>query len=300
MSRKKIPTVPNCIFCGKPPTTKEHVFPKWLIRLMDEWYAKRFGPKDPRIPPIWECIDGVGSKSEIRLENLEIVVKCVCKKCNGGWMGEIQNNHAKPVITRLLEEGPHTINRQDYTSLTIWSVMTSMMLDIRNEPDERRFTKDDHFHFWNTHRILSNNYMQENIYVPRGFRVWLARWKNSTGPSVHGRLLSNDGSPQKGVVNTIGFGNLVFQMVRAPQDIDLGGRPGLWDRSLARIFPPPGGEVAFPPPQVIDGYDGLEEVDMRFSPRGADTGRPSDDECRRKGDIVRSILLSPGESPPAN
>jgi hypothetical protein len=298
---KKMPlaTVPDCIFCGKPANSREHAFPEWLIDTMEDWYAERFGPKDPRIPPIWECIDGVGSKSEIRLENLEIVIKCVCKKCNEGWMSEIQNNHAKPVITRILEEGSHTLGRQDYTSLTIWSVMTAMVLDIRNHPDQRRFVQEENVSFWYKHKNIFNNFMQENIYVPQGFRVWLARWKNSTGPSVHGRLLSNTGSPEKGVVNTIGFGTLIFQIVRTPPDIELGGRSGPWDRSLVQIFPPPGGEVAFPPPQGIDGYDGLEEVDMRFSPPGADTGRPSDDEYRRTGDIVSSILQRSGESPPA-
>ena len=305
MSRKKklkkmpLATVPNCIFCGKPANSREDAFPVWLIEMMDEWYALRFKLDGPPIPDILECIDGVGGKSEIRLQSLKILIKCVCKDCNSGWMSNIQDVHAKPVITRLLEEKTHTLDRQDCTSLTIWSVMTSMVLDIRNEPHERRFTEEEHCLFWNKHRILSNNYIQENIYVPKDFQVWIARWKNSPGPSVLGRLLSTTGSPHKGVVNTIGFGTLIFQIVRTTPGIDPGARPGPWDRSLVRIFPPPGEPVAFPPPLEFEGYDGIEELEMRFSPPGADTGRPSEEEYRRITGILHSKFPRPGQSPPA-
>lgn len=296
MSRRKykntpLATVPTCIFCGAPANSKEHSFPVWLIEAMDEWYKGKFGSKDtdPKIPPYWECNDGSGSQSEVRVENIEITIQCVCDKCNSGWMGEIQNNHARIVIERLLKPGPHILDRQDYTSLTIWSVMTAMVLDIRNDLEERRFVEVENVEFWHRHKDLSNNFRQENIYVPRGFRVWLAGWKNSTGPSIDGRLLSNTGMPEKGVVNTIGFGTMAIQIVRTPRNIPIVSRPGQWDRTLLQIFPPPGGDITFPPIQEFDGYDGIEELDMRFCPPDAKHGRPSEEEHRKGQDIVRKI-----------
>jgi len=288
LKKQPLATVPDCIFCGKPADSNEDAFPKWLIEMMDEWYSQKFGPDGRPMPDVLAWTDGIGGKSEIRLQTFKIVIRCVCRPCNNGWMSEIQNEHAKPVITRLLKGGSHLLDRQDCTSLAIWAVMTSMVLDVRNEPDERRFTDEERCLFWNKHRTPSNNYVPHNICAPEDFHIWLGKWNDSPGPSVVGHLLSIGGSPHKAIVNTIGFGNLIFQILRTTPGAFPGARSGPWDRSLVQLFPPPGDPVAFPPRVVFVGYEGIERLEMRFSPPGADTGRPSDEEYRRISGIMSS------------
>jgi hypothetical protein len=281
MSRNKKPAnkylamVPDCIFCGKRADSEEDAFPKWLI--------KRY----PQPPAIMERLITVGGESEVRFGTLKIGVKCVCQPCNNNWMSVIQNNHAKPVITRLLEEKSLTLDLEDCRSLTQWSVMTSMVLDVINSPAHWRFTELERCLFWKVREI------------PKHFYVWVSRWKNSTGPSVVGHLLSRDGTPHNAVVNTIGFGTLILQVLKMNVDISPQSRPGRWDRSLLQVYPPQGNPISYPPPTEIDGYSGLEELDLRFSPPGADSGKPSVEVLKKAINRLHRSSRRSGQSPPA-
>jgi hypothetical protein len=283
--KKPLASVPNCIFCNQLADAEEDAFPKWLVRWLDERYPESPESLDLREPPLVEQLIGVGGESEIRFGSLKIGIKCVCKPCNNGWMSVIQNNHAKPILTRLLEERSVTLGLQECRSLALWGVMTSMVLDALNDPERRRFTDSERCLFWKKRLFPANT------------QIWIGKWRDPTGPSFVGHLLARDETPHKAVVNTIGFGTLVFRLVKISTSVSPLTRPGPWDRSLLQIYPLHGNPIAYPPPAEIEGDSGMEELELRFSPPGTDSGKPSDQAFKTTIDRWRSSHRRPGPPP---
>src|SRR5215469_2737801 len=85
----------QCVFCGTPGVTKEHVWGKWLKPYIPRTminYRKFHVSQDGQIPDV---------KEELRAgDPRSLSVKCVCRTCNGGWMGDLQEA-AKPVMIPL-------------------------------------------------------------------------------------------------------------------------------------------------------------------------------------------------------
>ncbi len=81
----------KCIFCPAPVDSKEDAFPKWLMRRFPQ---SGMLERQRSIDDIPRCFR---TKSPFKM-----VVECVCRSCNNGWMSVLQNL-AKPVIERLLD-----------------------------------------------------------------------------------------------------------------------------------------------------------------------------------------------------
>jgi hypothetical protein len=84
-----------CIFCGKTPTTREHIFPQWISRLL---------VRDPRGFPTDNRMirrSGAGEHTWRTCNPIDFVAKCVCADCNGGWMSDIEQS-AQPVLTSMI------------------------------------------------------------------------------------------------------------------------------------------------------------------------------------------------------
>lgn len=260
MSQKKKPiaAVANCIFCGRPADSPEDAFPRWLTR------------RYPQEPGPLEVQNAVGGQTEImEFGTLKVIIKCVRRHCNNEWMSEIQNHHGRPVITRLLDEPSLTLDHHECRSLALWGVMTSMVPEAINPPEHHRFTELERCLFWKERRIPQNTY------------IWIGKWYGSPGPSYVGHLLSKDGSAHRAVVNTIGFATLVIQVMKLVSSVFPKARPGEWDRALLPVWPPRGPTLDYPPHLAISGELGIEEAELRFSPPGADSGKPSEEVIRR-------------------
>jgi hypothetical protein len=282
-----LPSVPNCIFCNQPADSEEDAFPKWLIRWLDERYPGPQESSDSREPPLVERVIGLGGEPEVRFGTLKIAIKCVCEPCNNRWMSVIQNNHAKPVLTRLLEQRSVTLSLQECRSLALWGVMTSMVLDALNDPKHWRFTDLERCLFWKKRLIPDNT------------QIWIGKWNDPTGPSFVGHLLARDGTPHKAVVNTIGLGTLIFQIVKINANVSPLTRTGSWHHSLLQIYPLQGNPIAYPPPAEIEGYSGMEDLELRFSPPGTDSGKPNDQAFKTAIDRWRSSHRRLGPDPQA-
>jgi len=239
--------ISNCIFCGKPETSKEHAFPNWL--------RKRYKGKG--------TIEYQRSLHEItrttRGEYLTVVVKCVCEKCNCGWMKDHQDR-AKPVIERLLDNPRCELSIYDFKTLSLWSVMSMMVLEATNEPDTWRFTVEDRCLF------------QLKDKIPLRTSIWIAKWVASPGPFYSSHMFSAKDSRDRATVATFGFGTLAFQIQKVvPQDQNneipmatrQDGHP--WEQILLPIWQPQAFSANWPPSMGIQGEAGFDELDLRFS-----------------------------------
>jgi hypothetical protein len=241
---------PNCIFCNAPTDSEEHVFPKWLM--------KRY--PQPGVLERQRSIDdtamSIRSKTPFKL-----TVRCVCQKCNNGWMSVLQTA-AKPVIERLLDNPACTLDLYDGKALTLWAVMSAMVLEAVNEPAAWRFSEPERF-------FISDGRNQISDLT----RVWIAKWVDSPGLSYTCHLLSRAGDSASAASATFGFGTLAFQILKVAPDgkpfLSMACRLGPWGDALLEIWPLKGEPFSWPPHAAIEGDAGMEALDMRFSPPGA-------------------------------
>jgi len=103
----------GCIFCGKTPTTREHILPQWVSRLL---------VKSPRgFPSKNRMIRRSGSGEHIwqSHEPINFVAKCVCADCNGGWMSDIEHD-AQSVLTSMIVGQRTTLDAEAQGVVATW------------------------------------------------------------------------------------------------------------------------------------------------------------------------------------
>ena len=128
-----------CGFCGGPGVTKEHLWPDWLRKLI---LASRGGGKGKKFRAEFER-DGITKHYETT--NLETRVSMPCKKCNEGWMHDLEN-----VVTSFLGPmafpGEGTVLDWDRClALSRWSLKVAMVFEFTG--DKRYFTEDERREF---------------------------------------------------------------------------------------------------------------------------------------------------------
>jgi hypothetical protein len=241
--KKKHTTSEKCIYCDKKAGSEEHVFPQWL--------RKRFtgsGTLEHKV----NISDPVRFKR--RIHDVRITVRSVCKKCNTGWMSDLQKL-AKPIIEGLLDETTTSLSLQDCRTLTCWCVMTVMCLETRNESSVWLYKALDRTLFY-THKE-----------IPENTEVWLAYWKDSPGPFFEGT--KGEAKDSEGHVSTFGFGNVVFQVLHlVPNDKPQPNRITIqppWDEILIPIRYPKESEIAWIPKQGLNSEFGFTALQSRFS-----------------------------------
>lgn len=82
----------QCIFCGESAGSREHIFANWMI--------ERMGAKSQTIA-MNELSEGQWQSRPAHTFN-NFVTKRVCKKCNEGWMSELESK-VKTVIGPLID-----------------------------------------------------------------------------------------------------------------------------------------------------------------------------------------------------
>ena len=244
----------QCIFCGGPANSKEDAIPRWL--------AARYRTADPVMmdlqlgedQPVWSH----------PVEQPEILIKKVCKKCNNGWMSRLETR-TQPIIDRLREQASCELDIHDCRTLALWSCKTAMMFEASRPPDWWAFTDLD--------RCL----LHQRDLMPERVEVWVVKCVNLDTCTGEMRRLSNPDSPDRGGITTMCFSPLVIQVkelhvptVKPGVNISIYERPGEWNDALLRIWPLGVEPVRWPGYKGLDGYKGFLELRDRFSRPGGE------------------------------
>ena len=81
----------KCIFCGKGgPFTREHVLPEWTAKLIGLGRVQVTREMQDRNSITWAQVGTFGH-----------TVTSVCKKCNGGWMSELETD-VRPFLSKMI------------------------------------------------------------------------------------------------------------------------------------------------------------------------------------------------------
>lgn len=150
-----------CLFCADSTATRtrEHVWPLWMGKAMPFGvpYAEASASTDARTGEVYDTREFAHSAKQ-----MNSTVKVPCKRCNSGWMSDLEQAVA-PGFTRMWGNEDHLLTEQGQTDLALWAVKTAFMIQAQR-PATRAATSDQHQAIYNTRK------------PPFGTDVFLARW----------------------------------------------------------------------------------------------------------------------------
>lgn len=219
----------QCIFCGKHGNSKEHAWPRWLIKLLNAAQESR--------PMSLRRHDGTGANWLAK--NAPLQFKEVCAECNNEWMSELETESI-PIMTPLIMGEAMTLDTRQQITLGAWATKCAMLFDA-NDAGEVFYDRLDCLHF---RKSLTPSLSSTNI--------WLGRYNTSGSPRAfteHRTLrtpLMRSGNPVKSHVHTMAFGFLVLQIVSFKRTVHesrafrinfqhVGNLP--WDKLTVEIWP---------------------------------------------------------------
>ena len=101
-------SVRSCIFCGEKPVTQEHVFAEWIKAYIPTVHVQATnctGTVKLKRGGVW--IPKRERKGHKTGNPYSWKVKCVCGRCNSGWMSNDIQEAAKPFLIPLFRRSTH-------------------------------------------------------------------------------------------------------------------------------------------------------------------------------------------------
>jgi hypothetical protein len=122
------PSLKRCAFCRQPGVTREHVWPQWLLRLVESPGKSLLGVAHQVRNSSGELVE----KSIIRMwesSKLDLTVRAVCAACNNGWMSTLESRSM--IVMRPLIEGRRVVlDQQDQILVAFWAQKTISILSL--------------------------------------------------------------------------------------------------------------------------------------------------------------------------
>ena len=168
-SIKKPPNPPRrCVFCGGTPISKEHVWAQWMRpylppgqgtqviqegRFFENSSTVRAGP--------------LNRKGDLRSQKLKVV----CKPCNEGWMGTIQQK-TKPILLPLLTREHGAIVADEREILATWVTMFTFVYAV-SAPE------------YTTQNDSQRRAFMESRSPPTPWTYWCGPFDGLSSPTIH-------------------------------------------------------------------------------------------------------------------
>ena len=209
----------QCLFCPNPVDSAEHIGSDWILEDLKQ-------SVDIKIT--------IGKSGSIWIDSPEVLIKCVCKTCNNGWMSELENANKFPIHAMINNE-PCGLTKRDQNKLARWAVMKAMVLDSCN-PARRPFYVE-----------AERENLKSSSIVPARTLVWIGQFSakgfHFGGTDIWGEI-EKIAKASHGCVTSMDIGHLVMQVLSvhvisqfAQQNVNIGCRMGDWRNSLLDIFP---------------------------------------------------------------
>jgi hypothetical protein len=239
----------TCIFCGGKGLTYEHAFAAWLKPYLASTQTEYFAGDNDLYPShvSHSVKKWSGTPYSRRL-------RIVCKTCNNGWMGKLQEA-AKPLLVPLLNGSACVIGIAQLMTLSSWAAMSTMVSEYFVTPDKRAISQSDRGHLWLTGS------------PPESFKIWIGcyarfRWRGvwfRTGAAIGDEeelaaYSTNDRAPVPNTqTTTYIIGQLYIHVLSSPVRV-LVEKTDLDPRAFVQIFPASRSNsvVVWPVPSISD------------------------------------------------
>jgi hypothetical protein len=243
-----------CIFCERAEPfvriTKEHLFSRWVDDILtpellgpDRTYERTVvGPDGSAATRTWP--------TEV-IAAIEAAVVCGSRSdgCNGGWMSGL-DGQVKHLLEPMMLGKPRTLNPSEQLTIATWAAMKSMVME----------------YFWGPGQAVvlpqaARTFVFRQQRPPGNMQIRIAAVESQGCPAaIHRRVFRLQPRAASGVVlpelascSTISLGCFVVQAYgtsivspAAPP------HPHTHAGDYLVINPPPGHDVNWPPPQLLD------------------------------------------------
>jgi hypothetical protein len=116
----------NCIFCDSRQLTREHLWSEWTYKFFPKRRDGRHkrilfktAPHDRKLWSVEQNAHRQGDTSSIR-------VRCVCQRCNNGWMSQLEEL-AKPALEKLITGSPIVLSDEQQEHVSAWIALKIMV-----------------------------------------------------------------------------------------------------------------------------------------------------------------------------
>ena len=209
----------KCLFCNEDATSKEHVWPQWILKLL------------PSRKPIRQRL---GAGKEVTYAG-DFKLKGVCSACNNGWMSELETE-VRPILGPMVQDLSVQLDLEDQKKLARWAFKTVIVLEGTKERSMKRYFESGLGPTLRTDGLILGRTM---IWIGRSSESGLYARASDVRYNVDGQNLSAEAT-----VATMVVGRVVLQVVSAvfpaEKDAEAVGIPlyvDNWEQVLATIWP---------------------------------------------------------------
>src|SRR4051812_37531604 len=142
----------KCCWCPRPADSGEHIWSDWMNRVfnIDRYRFRRMAP------------DGTTLQTYPKSQ-LDLKARVICTPCNGGWSSDLENDHAKPALTPLLESfEPITLTPEEVFSIAAFAFKTAVVADAMTDERKPFFARAERDAF------------RRRLEIPPGIQIWIA------------------------------------------------------------------------------------------------------------------------------
>jgi hypothetical protein len=151
-----------CIFCGRHPTTREHIWADWLAQ-----YVPKTMQKHSSATSTINADRSVSKNSKVwggdpRSRRLQIV----CRPCNNHWMSDLQKA-AKPILISMIagkSTKPVVLNLQRQKVLAAWCAMSVICAEYFY-PNRAAIS------------VTDRRWLYTTKTAPNDFRIWIGDYE---------------------------------------------------------------------------------------------------------------------------
>lgn len=115
----------GCIFCGAAELTREHIFPRWLTKVLD---AAVVGP-DVTSERTRRSSEGEHRQEWSATDVAGFVARVVCGPCNNGWMSELEAR-VQPSLAPMIAGQPARLAPAVQLDLAAWTAMKAFVVEF--------------------------------------------------------------------------------------------------------------------------------------------------------------------------
>jgi hypothetical protein len=227
-------TQSTCKFCGGEGLSDEHIFAKWIGRLL----AEGAPPGAHYVFHHRSAHPEAGIAEHDKTAKLPAYrTRSFCRRCNNGWMSRLEQR-VQPILEPLILGEPRTLSRSDQETLAFWATKTLLGFQSIDHPTTTWARPEDYAALYEAQAPLPNS------------QVWLgandhgdAGWQRAHQIRLHGNVSER----VDGFGATLTVGHAVFYLL-----IGYAGRVGTRLRyeaayALKEIWPTVRDELEWPP-----------------------------------------------------